>query len=344
MKDKILIIPKVSGIGGMVSFKNKFTAGAREAGLEITDQFGEEPVSAILVIGGTKELVRLVGSRARGVKVVQRLDGINWIHRIKPTGFKHRLRAEYGNFVLAFIRRWIANEIVYQSEFSRWWWNERYGTLRKPCTVIHNGVNVDEYNPKKRAENKPARLLVVEGSMGGGYEGGLANAVQLCDGLNEAGFDIELEVVGEVSEDLIKHWNAKSSRPILWRGVVPRTEIPALMANADLYFSADVHPACPNAVIEALACGLPVAAFDTGSLKELVPPSCGAIAPYGTDPWKLETPNVETLVEMAGAVLRDLPRYRENARRWALERFKLDDMVEKYLQVLLGEHDQKTRL
>lgn len=344
MSERILIIPKVNGIGGMVSFKNKFTSGARKVGVEIIDEFDHEPISAVLVIGGTKEIWRLVKLRSKGVKITQRLDGINWIHKIRPTGLKHKLRAEYGNFILAFIRRWIANEIIYQSEFSRWWWNERYGVLEKPSVVIHNGVDTADYVPMDREENRPLKLLVVEGSMGGGYEGGLANAVKLCDGLNAAGFNIVLEVVGEVSESLKDHWNAKAGRPISWRGILPRNEIPIEMARADLYFSADVHPACPNAVIEALSCGLPVAAFDTGSLDELVPQTCGAVAPYGTDPWKLEEPDILGLVSRASEVLQDLPTFRASTREWALEYYSLDDMVSKYLKVLLGEHDQKTRL
>lgn len=336
MSERICVVPKVSGIGGMVSFLNKFTLGARDRGIEVTNDLDDQPYKAILVIGGTKAFLKLAALRLRGIKVVQRLDGINWIHRVKPTGLKHSLRAEYGNFVLSIIRRFIASEIIYQSEFSRIWWNKRFGEVNKPFTVIHNGVDTDIYAPTDPAVNEKLGLLVVEGSMGGGYDDGLRNAVALCDGLREKGVDIELRVVGEVSEALKNEWNAKTSSPIKWRGVVAREEIPAIMADADLFFSADIHPACPNAVIEALSCGLPVLAFITGSLSELVGPDRGRVVPYGSDPWKLEEPNIQPLVEAAFDLLKELPNAKANARKWAETHFSLDLMVQRYLKILLG--------
>ena len=110
--------------------------------------------------------------------------------------------------------------------------------------------------------------------------------------------------------------------------------IPEIDRSAHLLFSSDIHPACPNAVIEALACGLPVVAFDTGSLKELVPDTAGVVSPYGSDPWKLEKPDVAGLARGAAKILADLPHYRLGARAHAESALGLDKMVEGYLRVL----------
>ncbi|HWS24074.1 MAG TPA: glycosyltransferase family 4 protein [Anaerolineales bacterium] len=339
MKSRICVVPKVSGIGGMVSFLHKFSDGAAEKGLEITNDLADKPYSAILVIGGTKNLIQLGLARMKGVRIVQRLDGINWIHKVIPTGYKHALRANYGNFILAIIRRFIANRIVYQSEFSKTWWEKKYGKLNKPDFIVHNGVDTVIYSPEKnRIRSKTNRILVVEGSMGGGYESGLLNAIELCDGLAKNGRDVELQVVGEVEESIRLGWQNQAAFRILWMGAVSRAEIPSLMAQSDLFFSADIHPACPNAVIEALACGLPVVAFDTGSLKELVPDDCGRVVAYGADSWKLEKPDIKALVSAAEEVLNEQERFSQNARKWAEKNLRLDLMVEKYLTALLDEN------
>ena len=332
--ERICIVPRVHGVGGMVSFLHKFSESLAARGVGVTFDLHDKPYSAILVIGGTRQILPLLRA---GARVAQRLDGINWIHRKKPISLKHSLRAEYGNFILSVIRRFVANRIVYQSAFSRDWWNDWYGLLKTPAWVAHNGVDLEVYRPVERIANSRYRLLVVEGSLGGGYEGGLANAVRLAEATGELlPRRLELMVVGEVSESLRADWQARSAVPILWQGTVARERIPHLMNEADALFSADAHPACPNSVIEALACGLPVVAYDTGSLKELVVDSAGVVAPYGGNAWALEAPVAGPLAQGLAQVLTNPEKFRAGARAHAERVFGLQAMTEKYLAALLG--------
>ncbi|MCS6994480.1 MAG: glycosyltransferase family 4 protein [Anaerolineales bacterium] len=335
---RICIVPKVSGVGGMVSFFHKFSRAVEKHGLQVTNDLRDTPYEAVLVIGGTRELAALYRAKQRGVRIVQRLDGINWIHRQKPVSLKHSLRAEYGNFILSLIRRFLADQIVYQSAFSRTWWDDWFGRLEKPFSVVHNGVDLDVYKPLGQVTSlSHYRLLVVEGSLGGGYEGGLANAVRLAEVASKlVSKPLELVVVGEVGQVLKSEWNAKSPVSIRWAGVVAREDIPVWMNQAHALFSADVHPACPNSVIEALACGLPVVAYDTGSLSELVTPDAGVVAPYGANPWKLEAPHVMPLAHGLAYVLQNQEAFRAGARAWAEAAFDVRVMMEKYLDALLG--------
>ena len=335
---RICLVPNVSGTGGMVSFKHKLSAGLKERGIQVSYDLADEPPQAVLIIGGTRELASLWRLKRKGVRLVQRLDGINWLQRKRRTGLRHFLRAETGNLLQSGIRRRLAGQIVYQSAFAQSWWEDWYGVAPAPTRMIHNGVDLKTYTPDgphERPEGR-LRLLVVEGSLGGGYEMGLENAVALAEELNLTHkLPMELMVVGKASPPLMAEWNRRSRVPILWAGSVAREAIPALDRSAHLLYAADLHPACPNAVIEALACGLPVAAFDTGALHELVPAGAGCIAPYGSDPWKIEKPDIAALAAMAVPVLTDPAPYRLAARAQAKKAFDLDVMVEKYLQVLL---------
>jgi glycosyltransferase involved in cell wall biosynthesis len=323
--------------GGPGSFVAKFTAGARARGVDVTFDLHDPHLSAALVISGSRDLPRLFALRRRGVPVVQRLDGINWIYRKNPVSLKHSLRSQYSNLLLSSIRRFVASGIVYQSEFSHRWWDDWYGALNKPHTVIHNGVDLQTYAPQagRVPETGKIRLLVVEGSMGGGYEGGLTNAVQLAHALaTRISTPLELVIVGAVPAALQTHWTQKSTIPITWMGTVAQNQIPAILTSAHALFSADVHPACPNSVIEALACGVPVVAYDTGSLTELVTPQAGAIVPYGSNPWDLDAPDVEGLATATVRVLEHNPEFRRGARLRAESALGLDTMVTRYLDAL----------
>lgn len=338
MPQTICIIPKVHGVGGMVSFLEKFSTGAEAKGIKVTTELSGDRVDAVLVIGGTRNIAGLKRMNNRGIRIVQRLDGINWIHRVKPISLKHSVKAEYGNWNLSLIRRYAADRIIYQSGFSQWWWNDQFGKVQKTTCVIYNGVDLDVYSPGAIDYSEPTtfRLLVVEGSLGGGYENGLENAVRLAEGLSARGWPIEVQVVGEVSIALKSEWTQKSRVPILWKGLVQRKEIPSIAREAHLLFSADIHPACPNSVVESLACGLPVVAYDTGSLSELVTKDSGFIGIYGSDSWKLEKPDPNNLVTGAELILRDWKKFHLAARKRAELLFGLDNMVENYLEVLLG--------
>ena len=342
---RICIYPRVESMGGVGSFRLKFAEGLKSRGIEVSYDLDDPHVDFILVLAGTKNLLGLYRARKRGIPIIQRLDGINWVQRKRWTGFRYHLRAEYGNAVLSFIRRFLADKIVYQSEFTNQWWEDWYGETRVPYTVIHNAVDLNVYNPDPRSKDLKAdtnapdkyRLLLVEGSLAGGLDSGLRWGVELAEKLSKV-FPIELLVVGRVDEVRKKEILSKAKADVKFLGVVPREEIPEIDRSAHLYFSAEVNPPCPNAVIEALACGLPVLGFDTGSLSELVPPTAGKTVPYGGDQWKLEEPDISALTEAAAKILTNLTPYRAGARQHAEENLGLEQMVKKYL-IFLTEQE-----
>jgi glycosyltransferase involved in cell wall biosynthesis len=335
---KLCLTPDVHGVGGMVSFAAKLTAGLKALGVETLSDLRSMDYDTLLVIGGTRDLPGLWRARRRGVRIVQRLNGMNWIHRIHRTGWRHTLRAEYGNFILATIRARLADHIVYQSEFARHWWERAHGPTKVSNSVIYNGVDLNAYTPdgpSSRPEDH-YRLLLVEGSLGGGYEMGLETAVQLAESLartQNLDKPVELVVVGQVAADLQARWQQQAQVPLQFTGLVARDRIPEIDRSAHLLYSADVNAACPNSVIEALACGLPVVGFDTGALPELVTGYAGRIVPYGRDVWRLEAPDVPALTCAAAEILADPPRFRSAARTRARQAFGLERMVLAYLEV-----------
>ncbi len=345
---RICILPRLSGVGGMVSFQGRLAAGLKPRGIQVCYDLAERPYQSVLVIGGTRQLAGLWRARRAGIPVVQRLDGMNWVHRRKRTGLRHFIRAEYGNFLLSLIRSHLASRIIYQSRFSQEWWERVYGPMPIPKRVVYNGVDLSMFNPEGEHE-RPAdcfRLLLVEGSLMGGYEMGLEVAVGLAEALDRrvrqgakssSTHGVELMVVGRVAETLRQRWENRSQVRMRWSGLVPGERIPFIDRSAHLLYSADVNAACPNSVIEALACGLPVVSFATGALPELVPDSAGRVVPYGGDPWKLESPDLPALAEAAEAVLLGGAAYRKAARARAEAAFGLDVMVDAYIEELLGD-------
>jgi len=332
----ICIVPRVEGPGGVTSFRLKFEDGLRTSGVDVTNDPSRE-VDSILVLAGTRNLFPLWKARRRGIQIVQRLDGINWVHRVRWAGPRYTIRAIYGNANLSFIRRRLADHVIYQSQFIKRWWDDWYRPARVPSTVILNGVNLNRYTPHGLHERPSGhyRLLVVEGSLAGGHNYGLFNATSLASALSKR-FKIELMIVGRLDGRTKNKLTHQNNFRIQFMDTTPRDHIPWLMRSSHLLFSAEVNPPCPNSVIEALACGLPVVGFDTGSLSELVQGDAGRLVPYGADPWRLQKPDIPALAEAATEVLLDQPLFRKSAREKAESAFDVEKMVDEYLNVLLS--------
>ena len=347
---KVCLVPRVRGVGGMVSFRDRLMAVFERWGVEVTQDLRDEHYQAVLVIGGTRQLSKLWRVRQRGIPIVQRLDGLNWLHRLPPgvrptsLSLRHRLRAELANLTLAMIRRHLATAVVYQSRFAKGWWERMYGETRLPNRVIYNGVDLDRFTPQGEHQRPTDRLrvLMVEGSLGGGYEWGLGVAVQFLQELSALQGEwgkrypqgLEFMVVGQVAEAVIRAWDRSCGVQIHWRGRVAPAEIPFLDRSAHFLYSSDVHPACPNAVIEALACGLPVLAFETGALPELVSESCGRVVPYGGDAWRLQPPDIPALARAGVEIALQQEQMRPAARARAEACFDVQEMAKAYAEVL----------
>lgn len=336
----ICVLPKLETLAGPASFYARFTAKARLRGYDITNDPLSKNVNAILVIAGSKYILKLLIARLRSIRVVQRLDGPNWHHRQMKTGIKHFLRSEANNALMQIIRKYLANDLIYQSEFAKQWWDDLYGEVKKPYKIVFNGIDLEEFSPDG-SETPPlehVRVLVLEGRMGGGQEKGLENAIHLAEKLQPTlKVPLELMVVGKVDPQIQNDWEKTAAISINWRGQIPRNEVPKIDRSAHFLFSADINGSCPNTVVEALACGLPVLGFATGAIPEMVTTTSGRCAPYGSDHWKLEPPVFDQILKDAIEIINNQVIFRAGARKRAEEAFDINTLMDQYLSTLFPE-------
>ena len=335
----ICFLPKLEGLGGPASFQKRLMADFRARGIDVHHDPSAPDCTAILLSGGTRQVFALWQAKQRGVRIVQRLAQMNWIHKVYNSGWQHCLRSERNNRLLAFIRRNLADRVVYQSDFVQGMWTDAFGEVKAPGVVIHNSVDLSIYTPEGAHERPQdhVRMLVVEGNLGRGNEPHLAHAVHLGEAI-QAQIDgkLELMIAGDAPQALREQWNEESHLWLTWMGKLPRECIPVLDRSAHVLYSSEINGGCPNAVIEALACGLPVVGYATGALPELVPEMAGCVVPYGADHWKLEEPDTPALAKAALDVLADQETFRRGARVQAEAQFDLVQMGERYLDVLVG--------
>lgn len=104
-----------------------------------------------------------------------------------------------------------------------------------------------------------------------------------------------------------------------------RDDIPALLPGFTLFTLSSITEGIPMAVLEAMACGVPIVATDVGGCRQIVqPPECGLIVPP-RDPAALANAYLE--------LLRDPSRREkmgEAGRQRVIRHFSLETMTREY--------------
>lgn len=197
--------------------------------------------------------------------------------------------------------------------------------------VIHGGVDVERLSPRPACGGKKKlRILCVarfEEVKGHAY------LVEACRILKERGVPLECALIGDGPlmpqiEKQIRE--ADLCDEVLLLGALPYDEVVEQLSRADVVALATAPTASgkregiPNALKEAMACGLPVVATASGGVPELVDESCGilvrprdAVALAGALQRLYEQPELRRRMGMAGRekIVRDFNLILSTAKR-----------------------------
>ena len=218
-----------------------------------------------------------------------------------------------------------AEHVLYQSEFCKRSADEFLGPPRGTWEVLHNAVDVDHFTP---GDAPNAAVLLLAGDQTQAYR--LEVAVRTLVLLPEA----RLIVTGRLVSDpqrLLRELGIADRVELLGR--YAQRDAPALYRRADLLLHTKVLDPCPTAVIEAMACGLPVVYAASGGTVELVGGEAGVGVPHPVSWERDEPPAPEELAEAVSAVLAQRDRFAKAARRRAVERFSLEPWLDRHTEL-----------
>jgi colanic acid/amylovoran biosynthesis glycosyltransferase len=182
-----------------------------------------------------------------------------------------------------------ASFVVAISEFNREFIAREVGEWVRPKThVIHCGVNPDLYHPGVKAAQKVFKLVSI-GSLQ--LYKGQEILIRACKLLNERGIPYQCDIIGggdlhKKLQDIITELGLENRVNLL--GAKTQEEISELLPQADCYIQPSIITSSgkmegiPLALMEAMACSLPVVASDLSGIPELVKPGItGYLVPPG---------------------------------------------------------------
>jgi glycosyltransferase involved in cell wall biosynthesis len=241
---------------------------------------------------------RRLGRFARtDVRMVHRVDGPIGVYRGYDDGTDARIVA---------INRALAAATVFQSRWSLERHRELGLELGSP-TVIHNAVDPAIFHPPARRDPPAGRKLRVVATS---WSANPRKGAEMLEWLDRHVDDSRFEVtfVGRPPARLER---IRTVGPLDSRGVAE------ILRRSDVYLAASRDDPCSNALLEALACGLPAAFLRSGGHPELV----------GEGGLGFDEPE-----QLPGVLERLVGELEE--RRAAIRVASLTEVADRYLQVL----------
>jgi len=224
----------------------------------------------------------------------------------------------------------LSDVVIYQSQWGKEQLDRYVHQRTDRYAVIYNGVEVKHFSP---ALKQPAGLPVL------GTVGLLRYAYRL-----ETFFEVSkrletphrLLIVGNLDGEAAKVMARYRDDPqigprITYQPHVPPEQLPDFYRQMSLLIHPVSGDACPNVVVEALACGVPVVTPRFGGTSELVGTG-GCI--FDAEPWIYDDRFVEAMTEATKKVLVNQAELAEQARKRAEEALSSEQMITRYLEAL----------
>ena len=230
------------------------------------DIYPKQESKNILIISSSKKIFFLIFKKLCGHRIIQRLDGYLWDHKYqnnKKVIYKYILI----NFLMNFLRKYVANIVIYQSHYLKDEWEKKYSKV-KNYKVILNATDNFFFLKKNKKKSKKFKLVCVEGTIQENfYTFNLIKSLALITQKNK---NIEnFEIYGKYPKKYKKKLSQYTKT--VFKGIVKKEKISEIYNKEKIiFFVLEQYPACPNSVIEALASDTIVLGFNNGSLLEML--------------------------------------------------------------------------
>ncbi len=266
----------------------------------------------------------------RQVPIVHNQNGVFY-----PGWFAGDWRARNADMARSYHR---ADHVLWQSEFCRRAADEFLGIREGPGEVLYNAVDTEVFAPRPgRSQDKPFQFLA-SGKVDTHAFYRLETALRGLGIAVEHGLDCSLTIAGWLSREASEAagrlvQDLDLTRRVKFTGAYTQADAPAIYRQANAYISTQYNDACPNAVIEALASGLPVIYSATGGVPELVGETAGISLPCDTGWDRPRWPEPIAIAEAMTKVAMSQASMAAAARARAVERFTLTGWIERHRQV-----------
>lgn len=247
--------------------------------------------------------------------------------------YKKRWKQMNENMALPYHK---ADYVFWQSNFCRRSADKFLGKREGKGEVLYNAVDTSIFYPKNIKKDKSILKLLVTGKMDGDNFYRIHNIIKAGKILKKQNINFVINFAGRIDKkNLTKSYvlikELKLEKYINFLGPYTQEKAPEIYRNSDIYLIMNYLDPCPNTVIEAMSCGLPVVYSASGGVLELVGNKAGIGIPVKEN-WKSIgiSPKPEEITNSIIFVMSRLCDMSLAARKRALEKFNIDQWIQRH--------------
>jgi glycosyltransferase involved in cell wall biosynthesis len=150
---------------------------------------------------------------------------------------------------------------------------EQYGLDRAKSVVIRPAVDPDEFRPPTPGDRSPADPFCVVSTGAVIWRKGYEYALSAIRLLVDRGVPVRYDIIGRGDENqrlLYTIHDLDLTGHVHWHGRLEPDEVVARLQKADVFLLSSLCEGISNAVLEGMACGLPVVTTAVGGMPEAV--------------------------------------------------------------------------
>lgn len=266
--------------------------------------------------------------RRRGIPIVHNQNGLFY-----PAWYRGDWRSENARMARTYKQ---AAHVFWQSEFCRRGADLFLGSREGPGEVLYNAVDTSRFTPAPSAPDGPV-IFLMTGKMDAHLYYRIENAIRSFARVVANGLDAHLMLAGWAAPTVEERARALCellgvADRIEFKGRYTQSAAPDIYRAAHVYVSTKHNDACPNAVIEAMACGLPVVYSASGGVPELVGDAGEGVQVH--ESWdEPQVPDEEALAQAMLNVATGRGKFGTAARARAVARFDIAHWIARHRAV-----------
>ena len=231
----------------------------------------------------------------------------------------------------------LADYVFWQSRFCKVSANEYLGRREGAGEILYNAVDIKKFKPKAGSKNSPFKFLV-SGKLDKHVLYRVQRVVEAFFIIERENPNVELCIAGTLGREharpIYDQFHQKGiSKKLQIIGSYAQNTAENIYQKANAFVILKHNDPCPNTVIEAMACGLPIVYSNTGGIPELVGPNAGIPLDCDGAFDSISIPGLDSVADGMRLVIEHGTKMGLKAREKAIEDFNLEHWLNRHQQI-----------